>query len=222
MAQINGPLPSSGDVTPLPKSYRVLNYFKTFMDDIEIFEETIERNSEIKIETFQSAYEREKRAIFQKQMLPIVQHLRHCATRWEQELQKEVKSMINVFNSNENAILVQKQRNRVLENDADRLLEKVPNADILSVIMNTLYESGNSMLVEYHCADNDLLNTVIETLKQENDKMRKNNDDVKKQFSKEICQLKQRLEWCQVQSLELELQLQSQNVSKSCQICKKQ
>jgi hypothetical protein len=74
-------------------------------------EETIERNSEIKIDTFQSAYEREKREIFQKQFLPIVQHLRHCATRWEQELQKEVKSMINIFKSNENAILVQKQQN---------------------------------------------------------------------------------------------------------------
>jgi hypothetical protein len=69
--------------------------------------------------------------------------------------------MINVFNSNENAILVQKQRNRVLKNDADRLLEKVLNADILSVIMNALYESGTSMLVEDHCADNDLLNTEI-------------------------------------------------------------
>jgi hypothetical protein len=125
VAQINGPLPSSGEVTPLPKSCHVLNYFKTFMEDIEILEETIERNLEIKIETFQSAYEREKRDIFQKQMLPIVQHLRQCATRWEQELQKEVKSMINVFNSNENAILVQKQRNKVLKNDVDRLLEKV-------------------------------------------------------------------------------------------------
>jgi hypothetical protein len=91
VAQLNGPLPSSGDVTPLPKCCRVLNYFKTFMDDIEILEETIERNSEIKIETFQSAYEREKRDIFQKQFLPIVQHLRHCSIRWEQELQKEVK-----------------------------------------------------------------------------------------------------------------------------------
>jgi cytochrome c553 len=123
VAQINGPLPSSGELTPLPKKCRVLNYFKTFMEDIEIFEETIERNSEIKIETFQSAYEREKRDIFQKQMLPIVKHLRLCATRWDQELQNEVKNMINIFNSTENEILVQKQRNRVLKNDADRLLE---------------------------------------------------------------------------------------------------
>jgi hypothetical protein len=80
------------------------------MEDIDILEETIERNSEITIETFQSAYEREKRDIFQKQMLPIVKHLRLCATRWEHELQKEVKTMINVFESSENTILVQKQR----------------------------------------------------------------------------------------------------------------
>ena len=53
------------------------------MEDIEILEETIARNSEIKVETFQSAYEREKRDIFQKQMLPIVKHLRLCATRWD-------------------------------------------------------------------------------------------------------------------------------------------
>ena len=46
--------------------------------------------------------------------------------------------MINVFNSNENAILVQKQRNRILKDDADRLLEQALNADILTVIMNDL------------------------------------------------------------------------------------
>jgi cell division protein FtsB len=121
--------------------------------------------------------------------LPLVHHLHHCATRWEQELQKEVKSMINIFNSNENAFLVQKQRNSALENDADQLLEQVLNADIFSVIMNALYESGTFMLVDDHSADNDLLKTEIEALKQENEKMRKNNDDVQNKFSKEICQL---------------------------------
>jgi hypothetical protein len=94
VAQIHGHLQSSGEVTPLPKRCRILNYFKTFMDDIESLEETIERNSEIKIETFQSAYEREKRDIFQKQMLPIVKHLRLCASLWELELQNQVKTMI--------------------------------------------------------------------------------------------------------------------------------
>jgi hypothetical protein len=39
--------------------------------------------------------------------------------------------------------------------------------------MNNLYKSGTSMLVEDHCAYNDLLNTEIETFKQENEKMRK-------------------------------------------------
>jgi hypothetical protein len=60
VAQVNGPLPSSGEVTPLPTHSRVLDYFKTFMKDIKNLEEVIERNSEIKIATFQSAYEREK------------------------------------------------------------------------------------------------------------------------------------------------------------------
>ena len=165
VAQINGPLPSSYEITPLPNRCRVLEYFKTFMIDIENLEDTIERNSEIKIGTFQSAYEREKREIFQKQFLPIVQLLRHCATRWEQELQEEVKSMINIFKSNQNGILVQKQRNRALRNDADRLLEQVVNADILSVIMNALYESGTSMLVDDHCDDIELFSKQVETLK---------------------------------------------------------
>jgi hypothetical protein len=43
---------------------------------------------------------------------------------------------------------------------------------------------------------------------------------VTKQFSKEICQLKQRLEWCQAQSIQTELKLQSRNISNSCQLCK--
>jgi hypothetical protein len=115
VAQIHGHLQSSGEVTPLPKRCRILNYFKTFMDDIESLEATIERNSEIKIETFQSAYEREKRDIFQKQMLPIVKHLRLCASLWELELQNEVKTMKDVFKENENAILAQKHRNRILK-----------------------------------------------------------------------------------------------------------
>lgn len=71
-------------MTPLPTRCRVLDYFKTFIKGIENLENVIEHYSEIKIATFQSAYEREKRDIFQKQFLPLVQHLRHCATRWEQ------------------------------------------------------------------------------------------------------------------------------------------
>jgi hypothetical protein len=153
-------------------------------------------------------------------MLPIVKHLRLCATRWEQELQKEVKIMINVFNSNENTILVQKQRHKCLKDDADRLLEQVLNADILSVIMNDLYKSGTSMLMDDFCVDNNLLNEEIEKLKQENDMLRKNNDDVRKQFSNENVQLKQRLDWCQAQSIAMELQLQSHKISNSCQLCK--
>jgi hypothetical protein len=41
---------------------------------------------------------------------------------------------------------------------------------------------------------------------------------VQTKLSKEIYQLKQRLEWCQAQSLKRELHLQSQNFSKTCQI----
>jgi hypothetical protein len=190
------------------------------MEDIDILEETIERNSEITIETFQSAYEREKRDIFQKQMLPIVKHLRLCATRWEHELQKEVKTMINVFESSENTILVQKQRNKGLKNDADRLLEQVLNADILSIIMNDLYKCGTSMLQNDHCVDNNLLKEEIEKLKQENEVLRMNNDDVCKQFSKESLQLRKTLDLYEAQSMSLELQLQSHKISNSCQLCK--
>jgi cytochrome c553 len=221
VAQINGPLPSSGEVTPLPKNCRILNFFKTFMEDIDILEETIARNSEIKVETFQSAYEREKRDIFQKQMLPIVKHLRRCATLWEHELQHEVKTMINVFESNANTILVQKQRNKGLKNDADRLLEQVLSADILSVIMNDLYKSGTTMLMDDLCVDNNLLNEEIEILKNENEILRKNNDDVCKQFSNESLQLRKTLDLYEARSMALELQIQSHNISKSCQLCKK-
>lgn len=81
VTQINGPLSSSGEITSFPKRCHILEYFKTFMEDIKILEDAFERNSEIKIATFQSAYEREKREIFQKQFLPFVQHLRLCAQR---------------------------------------------------------------------------------------------------------------------------------------------
>jgi chaperonin cofactor prefoldin len=104
--------------------------------------------------------------------------------------------MINVFNLNENAILVPQQKNRFLKTDSDRLLEKVLEADILSIIMNDLYKSGTSILVEDHCADNDLLNKEIETLKLKYDTLKTKSDDVQNKLSKENCQLKQRLEWC--------------------------
>ena len=45
VAQINGPLPSSGEITPLPKTCRVLKYFDSFMQDIEILENAIQHNS---------------------------------------------------------------------------------------------------------------------------------------------------------------------------------
>jgi hypothetical protein len=43
---------------------------------------------------------------------------------------------------------------------------------------------------------------------------------VRKQFSEENFQHKKRLDWCQAQSIEMELQLQSHNISNSCQLCK--
>ena len=66
--------------------------------------------------------------------------------------------------------------------DSDRLLEKVLEVDILSIIMNDLYKSGTSMLVEDHCA---FLNKEIETLKLTSSK---NSDDVTNNLSNENCQ----------------------------------
>jgi FtsZ-binding cell division protein ZapB len=86
--------------------------------------------------------------------------------------------------------------------------------------MNDLYKSGTSMLMDDLCVDNNLLNEEIEKLKHVNDMLSKNNDDVRKQFSNENFQLKQSLDWCQAQSIEMELQLQSHNISNSCQLCK--
>ena len=139
------------------------------MEDIKFLEEAIERNSQITVATFQSAYEKEKREVFQKQFLPHVQHLRLCATHWEQELQKEVKSMMEIFQATENTISKEKRRNKVLQKQSDRLLEFVLNADILSVIMNALYESGTSSLVDDHKTENELLKDEIVKLKYENE-----------------------------------------------------
>ena len=151
--------------------------------------------------------------------MPLVQHLHICATHWEQELQKEVSSMITIFNATKQSISKQKSRNKVLQNDADRLLEYVLNADIISVIMNALYESGTSIIVDDQTADNNLAKHEIETLKQENERISKHNDDVQSKLSNENFQLNQKLQWCQTQSLDFEFQLQSQNVLKSCQNC---
>ena len=131
VAQVNGPLPSSNELVPLPKSCRVLRYFKTFMEDIELLENAIEIHSEIKVTTFTSVAERARRDVFQKQLLPLVQHLRLCANCWEKELKKEITSMFTVFEATENSISKHKIRNKVLQNEADRLLEQVLNADIL-------------------------------------------------------------------------------------------
>ena len=81
-----------------------MRYFDTFMEDIKFLDQAIERNSEITVATFQNAYEKEKREVFQKQFLPHVQNLRLCATHWEQELQTEVKSIMEVFNATEHTI----------------------------------------------------------------------------------------------------------------------
>ena len=43
---------------------------------------------------------------------------------------------------------------------------------------------------------------------------------MRKRFSKEIYKLQKRLDWCQAQSAETKLKLQSHNLSNSCQLCK--
>ena len=75
------------------------------------------------------------------------------------------------------------------------------------------------MLVDDHTDDTELLRTQIETLKCENEKILQQSDDVKNKLSNEICQLNQKLQWCQNQSLNFELQLQSQIVSNKCHNC---
>ena len=83
----------------------------------------------------------------------------------------------------------------------DRLLEDVLGADIISVLMNAIYESCNSMLIADHTDDNQMLRQEIEKLKEENAKLDKNNDDVQTKLSNEIFQLKQKLQWCEAQSI---------------------
>ncbi|PWA92696.1 hypothetical protein CTI12_AA075180 [Artemisia annua] len=78
-------------------------------------------------------------------------------------------------------------------------------------------ESGTSMLVEDHCDDVELLSKQIETLKDENVNLRKHNDDVQNKLSNEISQLNKKLEWCQNQSLDFELELQSLKTSTTFQ-----
>ena len=92
------------------------------------------------------------------------------------------------------------------------------NSDILSIIMNDLYNSGTSMLMDDLCVDNNLLNEEIEKLQNENDMLKKEKDDVCKKFSKENLQLKRTLDLCQAKSIEMELQLQNDNISNSCQL----
>ena len=85
--------------------------------------------------------------------------------------------------------------------------------------MNALYESGTSIIVDDQTADNNLAKHEIETLKQENERISKHNDDVQSKLSNEIFQLNQKLQWCQTLSLNFQLKFQNQNVSKSCQNC---
>ena len=102
--------------------------------------------------------------------------------------------MMEVFEATENTISKEKRRNKVLQKQSDRLLEFVLNADILSVIMNDVYESGTSALVDDHKTENALLKGEIEKLKYENEALSKHSDDMQSLLSKEICQLKHKLE----------------------------
>jgi hypothetical protein len=118
------------------------------------------------------------------------------------------------------SFLARKQRNRILKDDVDRLLEQALEAEIMSVIKDELYQTGTNKLMEKLCVENIELNVDIEKLKHENNILRMNNDDVCKQFSKESFQLKQTLDLYEAQSIEMELQLQSHKISDSCQLCK--
>jgi t-SNARE complex subunit (syntaxin) len=99
-------------------------------------------------------------------------------------------------------------------------LEQFLEADIMSVVKNDVFQSGNSMVLDNFMVDNNLLKEEIERLKHENEMLRMNNDDVCKQFSKESLQLKKNLDLYEAQSMALELQLQSHKISNSCQLCK--
>lgn len=78
-SQVNGPLPESCHLEPLPKQCQVLKYFDSFMQNIEYLERIVDHNSEINVTTFMSTVERDKREVFDKKFRPFVMRLRHGA-----------------------------------------------------------------------------------------------------------------------------------------------
>ena len=123
--------------------------------------------------------------------------------------------MMDIFQQTEKSISFYQRQNQFLQNENDRLFERVLNDDIIFVVMNCLYECGTDMLAAEHCDDIGLLNKRIETLQNENMSLQQLSDDVRQNLLDENFQLNKKLEWCQNQSLVFELELQNLKSSKS-------
>ena len=205
--RLNDFLSSNENLQPLPKNCQALMYFDKFKEFIGYLEDAVERNTEIKVSTFLSPYEKEKREIFIKQFLPNVQRLRYYVKLWEQELQKEVDSIIGAVQATERSISKHKRRNQFLEKETDRLMKYVLDADVLSVLMNSIYENGLSMCAESGKDEIELLVNQNETLREENMRIAQQSDDVKKNLSNEIFKLNKKVDFCQTERHALELKL---------------
>ena len=72
--------------------------------------------------------------------------------------------MQTIFKAKDDKVQRQKLQRKFLAKENDRLLEKVLCYDVVSVIMNSLYESGNALLVNDHAVDSKMLRKEINNL----------------------------------------------------------
>ncbi|GJT20750.1 hypothetical protein Tco_0890687 [Tanacetum coccineum] len=130
------------------------------------------------------------REYFYKELKLINDHLRQCVNDFQQEFTKEVKEMIDIFDSMESELDETLKRNDIFDIALDRLLEVTLSQNIENLVM-------------YSCVENE-----NENVRKENEKLLTESNDVQESLLNHIKILENDFQRCQAQSIAFELNLQ--------------
>ncbi|GKF55016.1 hypothetical protein Tco_0165356, partial [Tanacetum coccineum] len=152
----------------MPKQSRVNRYFNALEYDVKRFDSVITEKTSINGSNFAYGHEKETREYFYKEVKPINDHLRQCVNDFQNEFTREVKEMIDIFDSMEIELYETLKKNDIFDKAHARLLEVIFAQNIENLEMHLCVENENEnvrkenekCLIESSDVQKSLLNRI--------------------------------------------------------------
>ncbi|GJX34300.1 retrovirus-related pol polyprotein from transposon TNT 1-94 [Tanacetum coccineum] len=173
----------------MPKKSRINRYFYAFEYDVKSFNSMVTEKTSINGSNFAYGHEKETQEYFYNKVKPINDHFRLCVDEFQNEFIRQVKEIIDIFNSMESELDETLKKNDIFDKAQDRLLEVSLAQNIQNLVMHLCMENEN------------------EHVRKENVKRVKESNNFQESLLHRIKILENDFQICQAQSIAFQLAL---------------